>query len=671
MNVSYKWLKEYVDFDLTPDELAEKLTFIGLEVERMTPVGDDFCIELELTSNRPDCLSIIGVAREVAVACGKKIGLPDCSVKTEGEVTAELTSVEILDSALCPRYSAQVIRDVEIKESPDWLKEKLEVIGVRPVNNVVDVTNFVTMEFGQPLHAFDYDKLAENRIVVRCAKKGESITAINGKNYNLECDMLAICDAREPVAIAGVMGGLFSEVTERTKNVLLESAYFEPMSVRKTSRQLVLESAASYRFERGVDPELIMPASMRAARLITETAGGRLAPEPVDVNHQKIETNCATLRFSRIPKLTGYEVQPERVIEILNLLGLETTALDKKSVTVSVPPRRPDISREIDLIEEVLRHEGIDKVPFIEIAASEVRPEHRQKFLIKIREHMRGFGFYELLSDSFVTDDETGKLCFFEAGEPLRVRNSVTVEKPVLRRSLLPNMLRACRSGLSSGEWRSNIAGLSEASMVYLPGPEALPEEKHVLTFISPGGYRTAKGVLEALLSSLHLREVVFKNFSHPAFSPGKAASARIKGTGFAFIGELSDDLKRDFDIEGTWATCEADLDFIYSCLKKDAAFKSIPRFPKVLRDMAVVVGEDVLWQKLQEEIETIEMPLLKHIELFDVYRGKQLPAGKKSIAFSLEFQSPQRTLTGEEIDREVLKIASHLADSLGAQLRK
>jgi phenylalanyl-tRNA synthetase beta chain len=671
LNVSYKWLKELVGFDLTPEELAEKITFIGLEVERLSQVGQDWCFELELTSNRPDCLSIIGVAREVSVVCGKQLLFPDYTVETSGEETAALTSVEILDTDLCPRYSAQVIRDVELKESPDWLKEKLEVIGVRPVNNVVDVTNFVTMEFGQPLHAFDYDKLAENRIVVRRAKAGESITAINGKNYSISENMLAICDALEPVAIAGVMGGLFSEVTERTKNVLLESAYFDPLSVRKTSRQLVLESAASYRFERGVDPELVLSASLRAAKLITEIAGGRLAPEPVDINHQTIEFGSATVRFSRIPKLTGYEVAPSRAIEILKSLGLEPTAQDKESVTVSIPPRRSDISREIDLIEEVLRHEGIEKVPFIDIATSDVRPEPGQKFLLNIREHMQGFGFFELLSDSFVTDNEEGKLCFFEAGEPLRVRNPVKAEKPVLRRSLLPNMLAACRSGLASGEWRPGMAGLFEASVVYLPGPEKLPEEKHVLSFLSPQGYPGVKGTLEALLSSLREENAAFESFNHAAFTPGKTSCALLDGTRFAFLGDLCEELKRQFDIEGTWAGCEADLDFLYSHLKEDIIFKPIPRFPKVLRDMAVVIDDNVLWQELHSEIQGMGISLLKHIELFDVYRGKQLPVGKKSIACSLEFQSAERTLTGEEVDREVGKIAKHLAKTHGAQLRK
>ncbi len=668
MNVSYNWLREMVEFDLSPQELAEKLTFVGLEVERLSPIGEDWCLELELTTNRPDCLSIVGVARDVAVICSKEVRLPDYSVETAGDETARFTSVEILDAHLCPRYSAQVIRGVQVKESPDWLKERLEAIGVRPVNNVVDVTNFVTMELGQPLHAFDYDVLAENRIVVRRAKTGESITAINGKTYRLTEDMLTICDAREPVAIAGVMGGLFSEVKERTTNILLESAYFDPVSVRKTSRALVLESAASYRFERGVDPETVLAASLRAAQMIHELAGGEVAPVPVDINHQKVEPGSASVRFSRIPKVIGYEVAPERVVEILTLLGLPVITRDEEMVEVSVPPRRSDISREIDLIEEVLRHEGIEKVPPVAITTSEVRPEHRQRFLFRAREHMRGFGFYELLSDSFAADTEMGGMCFFEARKPLRVRNPVVAHRPLLRRSLIPNMLEAYRASRAAAEKK---VGMFEASVAYLPGPAKLPEEKHVLAFLCPQGYLAAKGTLEALLSCLRLEGASFETASHPAFEPGRASAAVLAGKRFAFLGDLSREALEYFDIEETCAVCELDLDYLYSRLRGEISFTPIPRFPKVLRDMAVVLDEKVLWQEVRDDVQGLGVSLLRHVELFDTYRGQQLPAGKKSLAFSLEFQSPERTLTGEEVDVHVRDIASHLAKRFGAALRK
>ncbi len=668
MNVSYNWLKELVEFDLTPEELAQKLTFLGLEVAALSAVGDDYCFELELTTNRPDCLSIIGVAREIAVACGTRLRMPDFSVKTSGEETAKFTSVEIIEDDLCPRYTAQVMRGVQVAESPDWLKEKLETIGVRPVNNVVDVTNYVTMEMGQPLHAFDYDLLAEKRIIVRRARENESITAINGKTYHLSTDMLAICDAREPVAIAGVMGGLFSEVTERTKNILLESAYFDPISVRRTARSLVLESAASYRFERGVDPEMVLTAGLRSAGLIAELAGGEVAPEPVDANFQKIEYGSATVRFSRIPKLLGFGVGGERVVEILESLGLEVTARDGESVSVSIPPRRSDISREADLIEEVLRHEGIENVPVIGISASDLRREPRQLFLAEVRERMRGFGYFEILSDSFVRDDAVGKMSFFEAGEPLRVRNPVAAAEPLLRRSLIPNMLRAYHANQAVGESKVKMF---EASVVYLPQSQKLPDEVHVLAFLSPEGYFEVKGALEALLESLGLGRIAFESHSHSAFSTGKASAAVHEGVEFAFLGELSADFAEHFDLEGPCAICEVDLDYLYSCLKERAYFAPISRYPKVLRDMAVVLDEEVLWQQVREEIDATGVEYLQRVELFDTYRGEQLPAGKKSLAYRLEFQSSERTLTGEEVDGIIAKIASALRERFGAELRK
>lgn len=668
MNVSCAWLKELVDFDLSPQELADRLTFIGLEVERLSQVGDDWCFELELTSNRPDCLSIVGVAREVSVACGKELRMPDCSVSAGDEKTDVFTSVEILDTGLCPRYTAQIIRDVKIGDSPDWLKQRLEVIGVRPVNNVVDATNFVTMELGQPLHAFDYDKLAENRIVVRRARKGESITAINGKSYDLTEEMLAICDAREPVAIAGVMGGLFSEVTGRTKDILLESAYFDPLSVRSTSRSLALESAASYRFERGVDPELIMPASLRCARIILELAGGDLSSEPVDVNVQKFKYGEAKLRFKRIPQLIGYDVAPERAVEIFEALGLKPKKRTKSSVTVSVPPRRSDIEREVDLVEEVLRHEGIDRVPLVEISSSDLQPEPRQRFLADVRERLCGFGFYELLTDSFVPESAAGKMTFFEAGKPLGVRNPVTVQRPLLRRSLVPNMLDAFRAGGATAE---GGAGMFEVSVVYLPGSARLPREMHALAFLSPEGYLAAKGTLEALLESLRVRGVSFRKHDHPALRAGQASSAVVDGRAFAFVGVLSQDTAAAYDIAGECSVCEMDLDFLYSLSKDKVAFAPIPRFPKVLRDMAVVVDESVLWQELHDEVAGLGIDLLSRMEMFDIYRGDQLPKGRKSVAFSLEFQSPDRTLRGEEVDGLIQQIASHLGRRFAAELRK
>lgn len=668
MNVSYNWLKSLVEFDLSPEELAQKLTFVGLEVERISPVGDDWCLEFEITTNRPDCLSIVGVAREVAVITGSKLRMPDFSAKATGEETAKFTSVEILDPDLCPRYTAQVIRDVNLAESPDWLKARLEAIGVRPVNNVVDVTNFVTMELGQPLHAFDYDKLTENRIVVRRAKAGESITAINGKKYELTRDTLAICDAREPVAIAGVMGGLFSEVTDRTTSVLLESAYFEPVNTRRTSRALFLESAASYRFERGVDPEMVLPASIRAAQLILELAGGTLAPAPVDVNSQKISYSKVKLRFSRIPRLLGFKVEPGRAVDIFESLGLEPTARNKSSVTVSVPPRRADISREIDLIEEVLRHEGIEKVPLVEIASSDVRREPRQKFLTEVRERMRSFGYTELLTDSFAAEDPFESMSLFQAGEPLRVRNPVAAQTPLMRRSLVPNMLGAYRAGQAAGE---GAVRMYEVSLVYLPRSGKLPDEVHVLTFISPEGYLQAKGVLEALFESLRVEGAAFKPHNHPAFAHGRAAAAVLADRKLAFLGEVSREVKEHFGLDESPAVCELDLDYFFSCLIGEASFVPIPRFPKVLRDMALVVPQDVLWQQVREKIEGLGLSLLRRVELFDVYRGTQLEQGTKSLAFSLEFQSPERTLTGGEVDKLISQIASHLAQELGARLRK
>jgi len=669
LRVSYNWLRQFVQFEEKPERLAELLTMSGLEVSEVAPSGDDFSLEVEVTSNRPDCLSVVGVAREISTILGIPLQVPQYSLPTGDKKTAELTSVEILARKLCPRYTAQVITGIKVGESPAWLKEKLETTGVRPVNNVVDVTNYVAMESGQPLHAFNFDALQGRKIIVRRAKKNETIRAIDGKVYALEENDLVIADAQNAVAIAGVIGGLDSEVTFATQNILLESAFFDPLSVRKTSRSLGLTTSASYRFERGVDPETVLAASLRAAYLIREVAGGEVAQEPIDVNHLKVKDWRVSMRFARFGKVMGFDVSPERVEAILNLLGLGTLKRTKRSITVSVPPRRKDIEREIDLIEEVARLEGFDRVGLVEVNAKAVRPEKRLELLQRIRQLLGGFGFHEIISESFVHDSQIGRFSLFSDSENLKVKNPIRPETPFLRKSLIPNLLAAYAKNQDE-----KVTGINlfEVSNVYLPRENALPEEVYLLSFITERGFSEAKGIVESVLGNFRLLERVrFQNGKFLVTRHSETAEIVLDGVRVGLVGTICSHVKEAAGIKIDVALCELSLAPVLAAGESQRKYAPLPKYPKILRDLAIVVDESVKWQDIEDAIKTLKIPVLESVQFFDLYTGKQVPEDKKSIAFSLQFGSLERTLTSDEVDAAQEMIVNHLRNSFAAELRK
>lgn len=669
MRVSCNWLRQFVHFEEKPEKIAELLTMSGLEVSEVAPVGEDFALEVEVTSNRPDCLSVVGVAREISAVLGIPLKVPVYSLATGEKKTTELTSVEILARKLCPRYTAQIITGVKVGESHAWLKEKLEVIGVRPVNNVVDVTNYVAMELGQPLHAFNFDALQGRKIIVRRAKKNETIKAIDAKVYTLERNDLVIADAQNAVAIAGVIGGLDSEVTFATQNILLESAYFEALSVRETSRGLKLATAASYRFERGVDPQTVLVASLRAAYLIREVAGGMVAQEPIDVNYVRTRDARVSVRFARFKTVMGFDVSPDRVEAVLNLLGLQTLKRTRRSLTVSVPPRRKDIEREIDLIEEVARIEGFEKVPLVEVNAGAVRPDRRFELLYEIRQMLRGFGFHEILTESFVRDSRTGEFSLFGDSENLRVRNPIRPETPFLRKSLIPNLLAAYAKNQDE-----KVAGINlfEISNVYLPREDALPEEVYLLSLVGEGSFSEVKGVVESVLERFGLLgRVRFQNGKFLVTCDGESAEILLDGNRIGLVGTICPYVKEAAGIKIDVALCELSLAPILPVAAAGRKYAPLPKHPKVSRDLAIVLDESVKWDQIESAITALGIPILESVQFFDLYTGKQVSEGKKSIAFSLQFGSLERTLTSDEVNAAQETIMNHLRNSFGAELRK
>lgn len=667
MNITLDWLKEYVDHGMSREALLERLPAVGLNVEDRRPLGDDLYVELEVTSNRPDCLSLIGVAREVGALSRKPLKIPPVEYRASSVKTQDATSVQVLDAQLCPRYTARVIKGAKVGPSPAWLRARIEAVGLRPVNNIVDITNFVLMESGQPLHAFDCDKLKEKRIVVRRAKAGETITAIDQKKYELKEDMLVIADAARAVAVAGVMGGFDTEVGETTKNILLESAYFEPASIRRTSRALKLSSDSSFRFERGVEWETVDWASRRAAALMAEIAGGEVLAGVIDVKGEKPPVVKTSLRFARLPVILGVSVPPDEAVRILESLQFRILRRDAEKVEVEVPSHRRDVEREIDLIEEVARHFGYEKFDVekpIRIAIT--RPAKAHEIEERAREILAA-NCYEVVTTPFVPDSPAGRACVWDAGEPLAVRNPVSKLDGLMRRSLLPCFLNAKRHN-----WNHGVPEISifEITKVFLPQKgRKQPDEKQVVAVLTDGGFLELKGIAESLLAALHVRErVVWRPWESEAFQHGVTMLCGEAALGRG--GVVSEKIAAEYDLRTQPAFAEID----FYALVKEAAdavkYEPLPKFPSVERDLSIVINADVPWDKVEECVAWSGVQILREVRFVDLYTGKQLPPGKKSFAFRMIYRSDEGTLTGEEVAKAQDFIIDRLKVAFGAELR-
>ncbi len=675
MKVSYNWLRDYCAFDLAPNELAERLSQAGLNVETYEPVGDDHMLDVEVTTNRPDCLSHVGLAREIAALTGTRVTHPPAEVAEDAELRLEdLSSVRVTCKDLCPHYTARLIRGVRVGPSPEWLQKRLETCGVRPVNNVVDVTNYVLLETGQPLHAFDMARLDGGRIVVRRPKKGEKITTIDGTESELEPDMCLIADASKPVAVGGVMGGMESEISESTADVLLESARFAPANIRRTARALRLSSESSYRFERGVDPEGVEHASRRAARLILELAGGRLASGLGEVRAGRTPKRTVTMRYARMALVLGLEVKPDEVLRIFEGLELEITKHTRNRVTVRVPSWRGDLGREIDLIEEVARIHGYDK--FGETAHMHVVPAalgKRQRCARTVRRLLAGAGFDEVMTYSLIAPSPIQRAQPWHDGEPLALRNPVSAERTHLRLTNMANLLGVKRFNAAHGTPRIDVFELAK---VYLPRDTAageLPREMTCLSVLSDraDGFFHLKGTLANILDALHVEAPVEEVPAHcEPMAEGESLLLRLDGELLGCLGVVSKDVATGMDLPGRPALLEVNFDLLIEKAQIEPTVRPVPRFPAVERDVAVAMDEGVRWVDLERCVKEAAPEALAGIEFFDVYRGKQVPAGKKSIAFSLTFRAPDRTLTSEEADAARDAIVAALKESLGAELR-
>jgi phenylalanyl-tRNA synthetase beta chain len=801
MKVSFQWLKDYIAFPFTPSALAEKLTHMGLEVEKLSelkasfkdvilariaslrphpqsdhltvctvhdgrrdytvvcgapnlkvdervafaregatlpvtgkistehfqgvlsegmlcsekelglsddaagililnsplPLGipledalalQDWVLEINITPNRSDCLCMMGIAREISALTGQPLRppLPERRDGNTGEGGGTTVTLERPD--LCPRYVAQIIFGVKIAPSPFWMRRRLAAVDVRSINNIVDVTNYVMLEMGQPLHAFDLDRLAEKRIVVRTADRGETFTTLDGTGRTLPEETLMICDGQKPVALAGIMGGLNSEVQMATHDILLESAYFDPMGIRRTSKQIGLSTEASLRFERGIDPDGCLRAAHRAAALMVELAGGTMAPAAVDNYPQKIEAANVFLRGQRVNRILGTVLPPRQIEGYLQKFHLQVETKNTDTFQVGIPTYRVDLKREIDLIEEVARLHGYHRIP-VTLPSGRVSAEKKtkmQRAAARTKSLLVACGFWEIINYSFIAPKALQDLKLFPSdkrAKALRIHNPLSDEQSLMRTTLIPGLLQVARHNA----YRQNLdLRLFELGRVFFPAEDQkLPEEVEVLSGLLSGfreedswskpkaqcDFFDLKGSLETLFDGL-----VVSGYRFPAlpdetfFHPGRACRLEANGRVLGSMGELHPDVRKTWELDQPIFLFEINFQNLVASIEEHRVFKFLPRFPAILRDLALIVDEKISAGELLQTLWEANNGLISEIKLFDLYQGKPVPPGKKSLAFRLKYQAEDRTLTDREVNQLHRKVTDFLIERCGGILR-
>jgi len=659
---------------------------------------EDIFVEVDLTPNRPDCASVIGIAREVAGLIRKPLKLP-----VEGntiQATSTEFSVEVESSDLCPRYAGRLIKNVKIGPSPWWLKKHLLSIGLRPINNIVDITNFVMMEYGQPLHAFDFDTLAGKKIVVRTPRADEpTFTTLDGTERNLSPDMLMICDGEKTVAVAGIMGGLNSEVTATTTNILLESACFNAVSIRKTARNLNLATDASYRFERGVDPDGTLNALNRAVELICEIADSQAPSDCIDCYDGKKEPELLTLRVSKTTSLLGVELTGAKITDLLESIGLNCTAQDEETLLVDPPSFRVDLEREEDLIEEVARLYGYDNIPTSLPEVSLSYPEQDQNRLrrIGLAQRLTSIGFTEAINYSFVSEKHAQMFNLPDGDERVRVvrlLNPLSEEQSVLRTMLLPGLLENVKRNIN---FQKTAVKMFEIGKVFSPkGENVQPLECTRIGGVLSGNRHgensplhfkhnavdifDAKGTVEFIIRELDLgtlaseEEINFAKVAEgdnePYAEEGYSINISSGSRKIGSLGKFKPHVLRQFSIKHDVYFFDLDYDVLCELKTVDKSFSSLPVFPSVKRDIALVVPETVSAGELFATVKTCREKLIENCEIFDVFQGDKIQKGYKSVALSITYRSQTKTLTEKNVEKSHSKVVRLLTDQFGGSFR-
>lgn len=674
MYVDVDWLRSYCDVDLETRALADRLTMAGLNVEEVFESPDGRTVlDLEITANRPDCNSYRGVARELSALTGQPTECPGPDVAAREVESWENTNITIHEDArdLCPRYVGRIVRDLDVKPSPDWLRERLRSMDMEPVNNIVDITNFVLFETGQPLHAFDLDALRNRSIQVRTAREGEEIHTIQNSTHELNTDELVIADAERPVAIAGVIGGSDTEVDASTGDVLIESALFDPVRVRRTARRLGISTESSYRFERGPDPNMVEPASRRAAELMEELAGGHVEETYIDRDDRDApeQPRSVPLRHERMERILGCELDPRRSRNILESLGFKPREEDKSSPThYSVPSWRPDVDREVDLIEEVARIYGYDQLPETPGARQTLaEPTRDDRVRDRLRTFLTGAGLTEICTFSFLTDEDRDLPTWWETGEAVGILDANHEVDRHLRRSLIPSFLDVVKT--NHGYGKSDLALFEMASIF---GKNEDIDEREVVGLLVEDDFFRLKGIVEDLVDR-HLPEDVdlrVEQGDHELFSGGPSARLFLDHQFLGQMGEVAPSYLEPFSVSGSFMVAELDYERLRKQFVLEKTYRTFSRFPPSRKDLAFLVNRDIPWRQLREIIEAGGPEVLRDIQLFDVFEGGDIPDQKKSVAVRLVFRSTERTLETEEINEWLRDIVGHVEAELPAELR-
>jgi phenylalanyl-tRNA synthetase beta chain len=679
MKISLEWLKDYLDLGLPLPQLLTRLTMIGLVADSWEEKNGDVVLDLETYANRPDTLGHLGLAREVAVMLGLPLKEPPTTLAELPEKLSDLVDVQVWDEDLCPRYCGLVVKGLQVGPSPDWLRRRIEAMGLNPVNNVVDVSNHVLFATAQPIHAFDLDKLAGRKIIIRRAKKGERLLALDGSDLSLEPDMLVIADEARPVALAGIIGGQETAVSDSTRDVFIESAFFDPVSVRKTSKALGLQTDASYRFEREADISF-PPRAARLAASQLAAFGGKTAQGLVDIYPKPRKNRELMLRLKRVADLLGVEVEAIIIQKVLTGLGFELRAEPKDSWLVKVPFYRVDIEREADLVEDIARFFGYDRIPSVlpplkvieRYPQDESKPERTRQILLQQ-------GFDEALNPSFA--DPERQALFQIPLQPVEIRNPISSKASQLRTTLAGGLLENVAWNLNRGQ---EGVYLFEIGNIYDQNEEA-HRERLALGLVACGrkgdlhwqkkseeaGYFQLKGALEALLTQLRYDPFRFQAKEHPLFESRSSLAVIHKGARLGYVGHLHSRVLAAYDLKKAVIYAELDLGALFEKKPRPFQFSAVARFPGVGRDLSFLVEAEVSFQDIKDELDKLALPYLESFHLVDRFAGTAIPQGQVSLTFRFLFRNPNATLQAGEVDKLQQRIVTHLHSAFGVELRE